>query len=341
MLFIPAASRAERPDHPDLRGLPIRFHPDVLVRQWKVGSTGATAILHREYATPAGKLTAAARFSDDWTHGDNLPFIDDFQIPRAEKFLVCVEKDLEALSYLLVEPAKEDIARFREEAAQAHDFVKEHKVLLAGGWGVGADMANWLCGMENFIMMTMTDPAFAARLLGMIHEWNYRRMKVVLSAPVDVYIRRAWYEGCQFMTPQFFKDTIFPLLKKETALAHEHGARFGYICTSGVVPMLDCLVEAGVDVLIGVDPIQGNGTDMTMMRKKADDKMSLWGGVSGAVTVERDTEQNVRKAVREAVRTLGPHRFVLSPIDNITVDAPKTWENVGIFIDEWRRLQSE
>ena len=29
MLFIPSASRWERKDHPDLRGLPVRLHPDV------------------------------------------------------------------------------------------------------------------------------------------------------------------------------------------------------------------------------------------------------------------------------------------------------------------------
>jgi hypothetical protein len=36
-------------------------------------------------------------------------------------------------------------------------------------------------------------------------------------------------------------------------------------------------------------------------------------------------------------RALGPRRFVLSPIDNITVDAPATWANVDAFIDEWEK----
>ena len=34
-LFIPAAPRPQRRDHPDLRGLPVRFHPEVKVKEWR------------------------------------------------------------------------------------------------------------------------------------------------------------------------------------------------------------------------------------------------------------------------------------------------------------------
>jgi hypothetical protein len=49
------------------------------------------------------------------------------------------------------------------------------------------------------------------------------------------------------------------------------------------------------------------------------------------------TESGVRSAVRHAIETLGPHGFVLSPIDNITVDEPLTWHNLDVFMNEWRR----
>jgi uroporphyrinogen-III decarboxylase len=123
----------------------------------------------------------------------------------------------------------------------------------------------------------------------------------------------------------------------EADLAHERGARFGYICSSGTKPLLDDYLEAGIDVLIGVDPIQGTYTDMPLMKEKLGDRVCLWGGVSGAVTVEMGSEDQVRAAVRHAAQTLGPDGFVLSPVDNITVDAPKTWHNVDVFIDEWQQ----
>jgi uroporphyrinogen-III decarboxylase len=199
------------------------------------------------------------------------------------------------------------------------------------------DMANWLCGMQNLMILAIEQPAFVAELLGMIHLWNRQRMEVVLSAPVDLYIRRAWYEGCDFVTPGFYRSAILPYLKAEAALVHEHGAKFGYICSSGTRPLLEHYREAGIDLLIGVDPVQGTHTDMPLLKEKLGKSICLMGGVSGAVTVEMGAEEEIRSAVRQAIAVLGPEGFILSPVDNITVDAPRTWQNIGTFLDEWRR----
>ncbi len=337
MLFIPSLPRAERLDHPDLRGLLVRPHPEVTLKEWKEEVPGDFPILHKEYHTPAGKLTTSVQTSDDWGHGDHIPFIDDYQVPRTLKPLITDPSELDALQYMLTAPSEEDIARYRQDAERAHRFVAEHGMLLVGGWGVGMDMANWLCGMEPLMMLTLDKPDFVSDLLEMIHVWNKARMEVVLSGPVDIINRRAWYEGCDFVVPSVYRKMILPRLKAEVDLAHERGAKFGYICSSGTKPMLDYHIEAGFDVLFGVDPVQGTHTDMPLMKEKLGQTATLWGGVSGAVTVEMGSEDEIRSAVQEAIRTLGPDRFVLSPVDNITVDEPLTWHNIDIFIDEWRR----
>lgn len=339
-LFIPVAPRPQRPDHPDLRGLPVRFDPSVETREWCEGGRGSGAILHKEYTTPGGTLRTSVRVSDDWPHGNHVPFVDDYQVPRAVKPLVTERDELKALRYLLTSPSAEDVEQFRLEAQRARQFAAEQGVLLAGGWGIGLDMASWLCGFHNIALLIHDQPSMVAELLEMIHAWNLIRMRVVLSAPVDLYIKRAWYEGCDFVIPKFFKEVMLPLLKQEVALAHARDALFGYICSSGTLPMLELYLEAGIDTLIGVDPIQGTYTNLELMRKKAGNRICLWGGVSGAVTVEMGSEEKVRAAVRQAVRVLGPNDFILSPVDNITIDAPRTWKNLDVFIDEWRRLRA-
>jgi uroporphyrinogen-III decarboxylase len=335
-LFIPTAPRPNRLEHPDLRGLPIRFDPSVTMHEWREKTHSEFDLLNKQYTTPAGTLTTQVRLSEDWHHGDHIPFIDDYQVPRAVKPLITSPSDLPALQYLLIPLKEDDIALFRQEVVKARAFVDTHGVLLTGGWGVGVDMAVWLCGLQNFTTLTMTEPEFIDQLLEMIHLWNMQRMEVVLSAPVDMYIRRAWYEGCDFVLPRFYRESILPRLKAEVDLAHQHGAKFGYICSSGTKPMMDYYLEAGIDVLIGVDPIQGTYTDMPLMKKKLGGKICLWGGVSGAITVEMGTEEEVRSAVRKAIETLGPDHFILSPVDNITIDEPQTWQNIETFLDEWR-----
>ena len=340
MLFIPAASRPQRPEHPELRGMPVRFGPEVATREWREPRDSGFDLLHREYRTPDGVLTASVQLSEDWPHGDRIPFIDDYQVPRAVKHLVTGPEDLAALRHLLQPPSQEDAVQFRLEAETARAFAAKHGVLLAGGWGVGMDMLNWLCGMQNLMVLALEQPQMVVDLVEMVHVWNKRRMETVLSAPADLYIRRAWYEGCDFVTRDFFRREILPRLKAEVDLAHERGTKFGYICSSGLKPMLDFYLEAGIDTLIGIDPVQGTQTDMPLLKRKLGGRVCLWGGLSGAVTVEMGSEDEVRAAVREAIGALGPSGFVLSPVDNITVDEPKTWRNLEVFVDEWKKRGS-
>jgi chitinase len=86
--------------------------------------------------------------------------------------------------------------------------------------------------------------------------------------------------------------------------------------------------------------VQGTNTNLGAIKKKTAGQICLWGGVSGAITVEMGEEEEVRAAVRQAIETLGPDGLILSPVDNITVDAPQTWQNLEVFMDEWKQRRS-
>ncbi len=137
MLFVPYLPRRARRDHPDLRGQLVHFHPDVEVKEWREEVERGYDILHKEYLTPAGKLETSVRLSADWTHGDHIPFVDDYQIARQFEPLISKPEALDALQYVLQSPTEEDKAWYAEEAQRAHQFVDEHGSLLVGGWGAG------------------------------------------------------------------------------------------------------------------------------------------------------------------------------------------------------------
>jgi hypothetical protein len=61
--------------------------------------------------------------------------------------------------------------------------------------------------------------------------------------------------------------------------------------------------------------------------------------VNGFVTMERGTQQQVRAAVREAMQALGPNRFILSPVDNVTGDSDQVWRNVEVLVETWKELR--
>jgi len=331
-------------DCADLRGLPVQFHPAVQVREWVAHEAGArNPILCKEYLTPSGPLSIRVNQTDDWPYGDHIPFLDDFIIPRAQKPLVTSPDDLEKLRYLLVAPTDDVIRTFRTSARSALAIARKHELLVSGGLGVGADMAGWLCGLQELIFLTADQPALVEELLQLIAAWNLERMTIVLETGVDLWVRRGWYESCDFWSPRDYRQFIWPNLKAEVELAHSQSVKFGYILTSGVMPLLDMILEAGVDVLIGVDPVQG-GADLRLMKEKVVGRMCLWGGVNGALTVEQSGAEVVRKAVREALEILGPgHGFILSPVDDLEDLSEQTWHNVQVFIsawEEWREYEN-
>jgi len=338
MLFIPSSWRNARPNHPDLRGLPVRLPRTVKTRLWSETLPGeASPILHKEYHTPAGILTALVRKTPDWPHGNFVPLMDDYQVPRTIKPLLTGPADLDALRTMLLPPSQEEIVAFRVEAERARAFSARHGVLLAGGWGVGADMVGWLCGLQNMPLLAMDEPQFLAELLAVIAAWNEARMRVILEAGVDLFIRRGWYEGADFWSPRLYQHFLLPQIQREAKLAHEHGVLFGYIMTSGALPMLDNILSAGVDVLLGVDPLQHGAHPLPTMRDRLGGRVCLWGGVNAALTVEQGAEEEVREAVFTALDTMrGVNGFILSPVDNITEITLKAWRNVDVFIQAWQ-----
>jgi len=204
---------------------------------------------------------------------------------------------------------------------------------------MGADALMWLCGAERMLLWAMDEPETIEELLKIISDWNMKRIKVYLDEGIDLLIKRAWYESTDLWSPSLYRKLILPILKKEVDLTHQAGAKFGYIMTSGVMPLLDDLLNSGIDVLIGVDPIQGRGTNLKELKEKLGGRICLWGGVNGFLTIERGTNKEVEDAVSKAISILGPGGFILSPVDNVTDTSDATWNNVKVMIEIWRKLK--
>jgi hypothetical protein len=187
----------------------------------------------------------------------------------------------------------------------------------------------------------MDQPQLLEELLALIAAWNEARMRVVLEVGVDLYIRRGWYEGADFWSPGLYRQFLLPQIQREAALAHEYGALFGYTMTTGALPMLDNILESGVDVILGVDPLQRGEHPLETMRDKLGGRVCLWGGVNGAITVEEGTESEVREAVIQALEAMrGVNGFILSPVDNITEITLNAWHNVDVFIQTWKEYRA-
>ena len=335
---------AQEIGHADAPGLHLSFGAGVETREWAEARAGQRyPLLHKEYVTPSGILSVALDQTDDWPYGDaaagdfRVPFMDDFLAPRCSKYLVEKRDDLEPLRHLLVPPSENDLDVSRATWDPGKKLARQHDLLLAGGWGVGADALAWFCGLQNAVFMALDDPAFFGELMDLIAAWNRPRIQAFLDYGVDLFIRRAWYEGTDFWSPELYRRYFAPIVREEVDMVHGAGAKYGYVLTSGSAPLHDVLVDLGIDVLIGPDPLQGKGTDLARMGAELKGKVCTWGGVNAFVTVEQGTRDAIDAEVRHAIDSLGPEGFILSPVDNIRDPSDEVWENVLALIESWKQ----
>ena len=58
--------------------------PGVQTRVWKENRPGeAYPVLSKEYETPVGTVRQVVRQTLDWPHGDDIPLLTDFCVPRS------------------------------------------------------------------------------------------------------------------------------------------------------------------------------------------------------------------------------------------------------------------
>jgi len=324
-------------DHYNLHGLPVSCNPIVQTREWKETKTGEGDMLIKEYLTPGGPLRVEVQKTSDWPLGDHVPFLDDRLVPGCRKYLVERPEDLEALRYLLTPPTLAEMETYQRESTPWLQMAEQEGLLVSGGWGVGADLIGWVCGLKNMIVMSFRQPGFLRDLLGLISTWNRSRMLAAFSLPLDLYIKRAWYENCDFWTPSSWHEFILPLLAEEVRLAHQAGVKFGYLITSNAMPLVEGIITAGVDVLIGVDPRQ---YDLEKLAVQARGRICLWGGVNGHLTVERGTPADVEREVSRAMQLLASQGgFILSPVDNVREHSAEIAANVKWLVQSWEQLR--
>lgn len=344
------------------------LHPQVKVQEWQEAQQGVT-VFCRRLDTPKGPLTARYRQTEGWPRKDFFPLFNDWLVTRAEEVLVKPEQDLEKVKYLFAPPPAGEIRKFKESAQAIRQAADRHQLLLAGGWKtsltpgpvkggtsgaepiqwsdaglMGCDAMAWLSGYEEIMVLSLTRPDLIREYAGIIHAWALDLIRIYLEiANPDILWRRAWYETTEFWTPQTYRNIIAPFLKKEADLVHQAGKKFGYILTSAFLPILDDILATGIDVLIGLDPKEGKGTDLTVVKQKFQArKKAVWGGVSGAITVEQGTEKETEQAVIEALQGLGPGGgFILSPVDNVREDTERAWHNTHVLIETWKRHRTE
>jgi len=327
------------------------FWPRGLVtRQWEESPAGERwPVMIKEYDTPAGVFRQEVRRTDDWTSAEwplhkigqpHIDLFDDYNVARYKRCPVRSEQDLEKLRHIMMGFPDETVSGLRHEAERTGREAREMGVLFAafGADGI-ADAATWLCGVEPLIFMSMDNPPLFKGLLDLLEEYENRTLAVIMDTPVDLVLRRGYYEGTSLWSPSLYREHFMPRLKKAVDIVHDAGRHIAYTMSVGCMPLLDSFVETGYDAHFLLDPIPpGQPIDLAAVKVAFDKKIAVIGGLNEPITMEQGSPEQIRAEVHEAVRMLGSGGgLALSPAEAIVQSTP--WESVLTVIDAWKEVR--
>lgn len=325
--------------------VPWSVHPEVTIRDWrKPPSTEEPySLLCRKYNTPAGILKHIVRQTKEnqepgWViQPEKVPLFEDFNIPRAVRHAVSGPEELPKLRYLLQDPTSEQLREYKERIDQVKKFAADRGVLVQGWSAFGIDSIVWLSGVEGAVITAIENSNFFQEFVDIMFEFDKRRTEIMLDiGGIDMVVQRGWYSSTDFWSPELFRRFVLPHLKELVSMVHQAGLRFAYVMTTGVMPMLEMLKEANIDLLYFVDPVQDK-VDMKLFKQKLDGQFALAGGVNSSLTLKEGSDEEIHKAVHNAVKTLGPDGFILSPVDALFPDTP--WQSVETMIESWHEVR--
>jgi hypothetical protein len=299
-------------------------------------------VMVREYDTPLGKIHHAVKQTgkepDGWpVQPKKVPVIEDYNIPRATKHLVCKTLEIDKLKYLYCPPDAKQKKWFDQRMVSVKKFSEEHGLFVQAWTAFGMDAVVWFTGVDGAVTMSMLEPVAFQKLINIIEATDYARTELAAKIPgIDMICQRGWYSSTDFWSPELFDVYVFPSLAKLTALAHKHGKKFGYVMTTGVETLGPRLADAGVDLLFFVDPVQDK-IQLEKARELFGHRMTMVGGIN-AISLADDDVEKIRREVKDAIDILGPtNRFILHPIDAIFPDTP--WKGVEAMINAWKEYR--
>lgn len=319
---------------------PWSHHPDVKVRKWKEHPSGHRyPLIFKVYETPAGNLRQVMNQTEDWPHGDDIPLLSDFVVAggRSVEYLIKGSEDIEKLRYLLWEPSKEQVEGFHEGARKAKALADKYGLLVDAVGGYGGTYLPQICGFQNLLVWITRRPDIVRGLLEIVHEWDLRRVRLLLEEKPDMVTQDGWYDSPVFWSMNGFKQLLEPLVREEIELVHKEGAKFRYVITMGLIPLAETLRNMKIDVVFGVDPIAERASPEGI-RNGFGSEICLWAGINENVIIQQGTHDDVRRAIIDAISAFTPGGgYILSTIGSIL--QREGWEKNGpTMVETWRRF---
>lgn len=192
-------------------------------------------------------------------------------------------------------------------------------------------------GYERFLLDLYENPRFIHRLTEMFVDFFMELERQAIEAGVDVILDGEDYAG-KFglvMSKEQISEFLLPGLKRLITGAHDAGLPFVKHCDGNIYPIIETLIDAGIDCLNPIEPAAG--MDLGEVKRMYGKRISLWGNVDCAELLTFKTPAEVRAATERCIADGAPGGgYILSSSNTIHSAVPA--ENFKAMVDTCRAL---
>ncbi len=194
-----------------------------------------------------------------------------------------------------------------------------------------------LRGLEQSMMDLCENPELVEAILDRVEDIQTEMMKRFFARAgknIDLVFISDDVAGQQslLMSPQMWETYLQPRLKRWCDLIHAHGLRVFYHTDGAARPLLEPILDCGVDVL---NPIQHAcpGMDLAELKQEFGSRVIFHGGVDNQSILSLGTVEQVRAEVKNCLRALGAGRegFICCSCHNVQAGTPL--ENIFAMVE--------
>ncbi|MHA1149155.1 MAG: uroporphyrinogen decarboxylase family protein [Promethearchaeota archaeon] len=168
-------------------------------------------------------------------------------------------------------------------------------------------------GMEAFARALRKNPKMIKERFEQTTEFVLAIFKVYSECGAKVFFEGGdiAFKGGPLINPKYIDRYVLPHMQQVIEAVHEWGGKIIFHSDGDITSLLDFVVEAGFDALHCLEPPY---VDLDLVKKKVGDKLCLLGNIDTAHVLVKGTKDEVEKAVKFAIKKLGPGGgYILSP----------------------------
>ena len=193
------------------------------------------------------------------------------------------------------------------------------QLLTNGAFGFYSH-ARTMMDTEGLSLAFHEQPALVRAIMDHLEHFITTIIEKVFASGVRVdvfnFFEDMAYKTAPLLSPATFREFLFPGLKRVIAGLHEAGLPVIKHTDGMIRPLLEMILDSGIDCLDPIDPIAG--MDIEMMKKQYGDRIALKGNVDCAHTLTFGTEKEVVEETKEVIRkAAGGGGLILSSSNSI------------------------